>query len=75
MFIACFCLCCAVSSPCDGLISHSDESFHVCVCVCVCVRACVGGLGWGGGCARARVCLCIFFCLILCDPEKKSETA
>jgi len=36
MFVSCV-LCCVGSGLCDGLITHSEESYRVCVCVCLIV--------------------------------------
>jgi len=39
MYFAClvFVVCCVGNSLCDELITHWEESYHMCVCVCVCV--------------------------------------
>jgi hypothetical protein len=33
-------VCCVGNGFCDGLITHSEESYQVCVCVCVCLIVC-----------------------------------
>jgi hypothetical protein len=37
---------CCVGSNCDELITHSEESYRVCVCVCVCACVCVCVCVW-----------------------------
>jgi len=51
------CFLCVVklgSGLCDGLITHSEESYLECVCVCVCVCVCKGkGKGYPCTCTEA----------------------
>jgi hypothetical protein len=73
-----FVLCCVVRGFCDGLITHSEESYRVCVYVCLigCVRVsnfvyvCVSNFLCVSECMCASnfVYLCLIVCvrLILC---------